>query len=201
LTLLVSVILVSAFQRLLLYEQAYGFSRLRTYTHVFIIWLGVLLFVLMILELTTKRSRFALAALLAALGFGVTLNLMNVDAFITHQNVLRAQAGNELDTAYLASLSPDAARVLWDFYQDAGLHAAVREEVGGVLACQAAFSSRPGSGELPWQSFNLARVNAVRLFQAHAPELAGYDARLNDYGAWVITVRGEERACVPEWWD
>jgi hypothetical protein len=32
--LLVTVMLASAFQRLVLYEQAYGFSRLRTYTHV-----------------------------------------------------------------------------------------------------------------------------------------------------------------------
>ncbi len=40
---LVGVMLVSAFQRLLLYEAAYGFSRLRMYTHIFMIWLGVLL--------------------------------------------------------------------------------------------------------------------------------------------------------------
>ena len=40
---LVIVMLVSAYQRLVLYETAYGFSRLRTYTHVFMIWLGLLL--------------------------------------------------------------------------------------------------------------------------------------------------------------
>ena len=39
---LVGVMLVSAFQRLYLYEQAFGFSRLRTYSHTFMIWLGVL---------------------------------------------------------------------------------------------------------------------------------------------------------------
>ena len=32
-----------AFQRLLLYEAAYGFTSLRTYTHIFIPWLGFLL--------------------------------------------------------------------------------------------------------------------------------------------------------------
>ena len=37
LVLLVLVILVSAFQRLLLYEAAYGFSEVRTYTHVFMV--------------------------------------------------------------------------------------------------------------------------------------------------------------------
>ncbi|MEA3350089.1 MAG: DUF4153 domain-containing protein, partial [Chloroflexota bacterium] len=40
---LVLVMLVSAFERLSLYEAVYGFSRLRTYPHVFMIWLGALL--------------------------------------------------------------------------------------------------------------------------------------------------------------
>ena len=40
---LVLVMLVSAYKRLVLYETAYGFSELRTYTHVFMIWLGLLL--------------------------------------------------------------------------------------------------------------------------------------------------------------
>ena len=39
---LVLVMLISAFQRLALYESAYGFSRLRAYTHVFMIWLALL---------------------------------------------------------------------------------------------------------------------------------------------------------------
>ena len=40
---LLLVMLLSAYQRLGLYEAAYGFSRLRTYTHVFLIWIGLLL--------------------------------------------------------------------------------------------------------------------------------------------------------------
>jgi hypothetical protein len=40
---LLLVMLVSAYQRLVLYEAAYGFSRLRTYTHVFLVWIGLLL--------------------------------------------------------------------------------------------------------------------------------------------------------------
>ena len=58
---LVSVILVSSFQRLQLYEDVYGFTRLRTYTHVFIIWLGALLLAVSLLELFQKQGFFALA--------------------------------------------------------------------------------------------------------------------------------------------
>ncbi|MBN1668619.1 MAG: DUF4173 domain-containing protein, partial [Anaerolineales bacterium] len=43
LVLLVGVMLVSAFQRLHLLEQAYGFTRLRMYSHIFMLWLGALL--------------------------------------------------------------------------------------------------------------------------------------------------------------
>ena len=48
---LLLVMLFSAFKRLGLYEEAYGFSRLRTYTHVFLIWLGLLLVVTIALEI------------------------------------------------------------------------------------------------------------------------------------------------------
>ena len=90
---LVSVILVSSFQRLLLYEDAYGFTRLRTYTHVFIIWLGALLLAVSLLELFQKQGYFALATLAAAIGFVVTLNVINVDGFIARQNVARMANG------------------------------------------------------------------------------------------------------------
>ncbi len=48
---LVMVMLVSAYERLLLYETAYGFSRLRTYTHVALVWIGILLAAVVVLEI------------------------------------------------------------------------------------------------------------------------------------------------------
>ena len=57
---LVIVMLVSAFQRLMLYEEAYGFSRLRTYTHVFMIWLGLLLVTVVVLEVLRRERRAGL---------------------------------------------------------------------------------------------------------------------------------------------
>ena len=84
---LVSVILVSSFQRLQLYESAYGFTRLRTYTHVFIFWLGALLLAVSVLEVFKRQRHFALAALIAGMGFVATLDIINVDGFIVRQNV------------------------------------------------------------------------------------------------------------------
>jgi hypothetical protein len=194
LTILIGVILLSAYQRLLLYETAYGFSRLRTYTHVFIIWLGILLLILMLLELFSRLRLFALASLLVAVGFGISLNLMPVDGFIARQNILQAQNGDELDSPYLVSLSFDAAPTLWQMYADPKLNASIREQIGGVLACQAAL--KPPT-DLPWQGFNLSSYQAERLFQAHQSELYGYNAHLDNYGNWVVMVNSKLQNCQP----
>ena len=196
LTLLVGVILVSAYQRLELYETAYGFTRLRTYTHAFIIWLGVLLGILLLLELVGKLRSFTLAALLVAAAFGVTLNLLPVDGFIARQNIQRAVEGAELDSAYLLFLSLDATDDLWRLYQDDGIDAAVHEQIGGVLACQAALNQ---PDDRPWQGFHLARNQAMQLFESEAQELARYNARLDEY-IWVVTVNGKTQECLMDAW-
>ena len=51
--------LVSAFKRLLLYEMAYGFTEMRIYPHVFMIWLGLLLGWFLV-TLWFKPGRFAI---------------------------------------------------------------------------------------------------------------------------------------------
>ncbi len=143
---LVGVILVSAFQRLLLYEAAFGFTRLRMYTHIFMIWLGALLAVVVVLEILRKERFFALAALLASIGFAATLVLLNVDAAIVHQNVARAPQGKGLDVPYLASLSPDSIPALVREFQDQSLPGMTRDGVGAVLVCHEEIDSKTGQG-------------------------------------------------------
>ena len=199
LTIQVGVMLVSAYQRLLLYEAAYGFTRLRTYTHAFIIWLGVLLGILLLLELLGKLRAFTLAAVLVAIAFGLTLNLLPVDGFIARQNIQRAVEGSELDNTYLLTLSLDATPDLWRLYQDEGIEAALHEKIGGVLACQAALNQ---PDDRPWQAFHLARDRAERLFQAQAAELERFDARYDERDLWVVTVNGTTQDClIFDWID
>jgi hypothetical protein len=66
---LVVVILISSFYRLNLLEDAYGFSRLRTYSHVFMIWLGILLAAVIGLEISGYRRGFAMSAFFVVIGF------------------------------------------------------------------------------------------------------------------------------------
>jgi len=121
---LVAVILASAYQRLLLYESAYGFSQIRIYSHTFMIWLGLLLAAIVVLEIKEHQRAFGLAMLGAVVGFAATLGAINVDGFIIHANLERARLGYELngdpdsyryqevDFDYLVDLSTDAVPAL-----------------------------------------------------------------------------------------
>lgn len=91
------VLLVSAFQRLLLYEEAFGFTRLRTVVHVFMVWLGLLLVALLGLQLADRVRMFLLAGLVAVVGFAGTLNVVGIDALIARHNLARATQRAELE--------------------------------------------------------------------------------------------------------
>ena len=195
---LVLVMLASAFRRLVLYETAYGFSRLRTYTHVFILWLALLLVAVVVLEFLHRERAFALAAVLASLGFVLSLGSMNVDGFIVRQNVARAVQGEEFDVSYLVDLSSDAVPSLATAYQTPSLPASVKEGVGVALACYAVNQSSDDES-LPWQSFHISRASATRLLKTLQVELQPYQIDDSNWPISVVTPSGEEYQCYTYW--
>jgi hypothetical protein len=119
------VILASAFQRMQLYELAYGFTQLRVYPHAFMVWLAIL-FALFLAALIARRVHlFASAALVVAIGFVMTMNVLNPDVFIVRQNLSRSDAVQPVDAAYLGSLSEDAIPDLLPLLDDPRYRAAV----------------------------------------------------------------------------
>jgi hypothetical protein len=191
---LVGVMLASAFQRLVLYEAAYGFSRLRAYTHVFLIWLGVLLAAVLVLDILRKERVFALAALLASIGFAATLTLLNVDGFIVRQNVARAAASSQLDVAYLASLSSDSVPALAAAYQDGSLPGTTRDAVGAALVCRGQVS--PVRGNQNWRSFTLSAWQADQAMGQVQTRLDTYQVLDDEWPTQVQTPLGEKYDCV-----
>lgn len=171
---LVLVILFSALQRLLLYENAYGFTRLRTYTHVFIPWLSFLLVATMALQLLRRERLFGSLLLVTAIGFALTFGVLNLDGFIAHQNVTRAQAGSSLDGAYLLGLSDDALPDIIRGFEQPGQPSGVRDTLGAVLACRV---FRLSQEEIqPWQSYHPGQA-AARYALAQV-DLTGYPVRV-----------------------
>lgn len=205
---LVIVMLVSAFQRLVLYETAYGFSAMRTYTHIFMIWLGLLLFATIVLEIIQRQRAFALMAVIAAVGFGITLNLINVEAFIVRQNVALAESGvmlepqsssgmeemqtsrYPLDMQYLNTLSSDAVPEMVAAFQRPNLSTHSKERLGAVLACKAA-AYEDLTYQPAWVSFHLSQSRAVESLRQVVEQLPTLEP--GEYGE--VQVQGDSFYC------
>ncbi|MCA1693843.1 MAG: DUF4173 domain-containing protein [Actinobacteria bacterium] len=108
LCVLTLVVLASALKRLGLYEEAYGFTRLRFLVHVTIIWLSGVLVTVMVAGLRWEARWLprVVVGLTALILLGV--NLMNPDGFIARRNIERFEATGKIDVGYLSTLSLDA---------------------------------------------------------------------------------------------
>lgn len=203
---LLMFMLLSAYQRLGLYESVYGFSRLRTYTHVFLVWIGLLLIATIALEVTRRERAFSLAVLIASIGFAASLAVLNVDTFIVNQNIQRElKEGNEsnaaLDAHYFIALSDDAIPAVVKAFKSDTLPASQREQLGATLAC---IQDRRNSNEHDesWQSFHFSRFNADKALAQIANDLKSYPVeQADDYSKYATTPSGEEFSCYAERFD
>jgi hypothetical protein len=106
------VVLASALRRLGLYEQAYGYTRLRLLADVNILWLGAVL-VLVVAALASGRAAWlARAIVLVSAAGALAFALANPDGRIASRNVDRYLDGGRIDGYYLTTLSADAAPAL-----------------------------------------------------------------------------------------
>lgn len=203
LVVLLLVMLVSAYQRLHLYEMVYGFSRLRTYTHVFLVWIGLLLVATIALEILRKERIFAFAMLIASIGFAASLPILNVDAFIVNQNIqreLNGDATEDLDSQYFIELSDDAIPPLVDALQSQTLPDTIHEKVAAALAC-IRYDRELNEREYPWQSFHFSRYNADNALALVENEIKNFDIDNSEYPAKAISPDGDEYPCSEYYYD
>jgi hypothetical protein len=108
------VMLVSAYSRLSMYEDAYGYTQLRLLVHGFMIMLGVWMAVALA---RIWYGRFSLAKIYIAIGVAsyVLMNYVNLDDRIATNNIARYEESGVMDFSYLDMLSPDAAPALLAF--------------------------------------------------------------------------------------
>ena len=169
---LVLVLLVSAMKRMALYEAAYGYTRLRVYTQVFMVALaGVLVW--RVVTLWWRPERFAIGAFVGALACLGALDLLNPDAFIARGNLERFTQGLSWDDAYVLALSEDAAPVF-------AAHLAEAPEDPLAPSLHEAFCrySEPMPGG--WPAFHLARHRAAALTPSRPCPVPGREAVVAD---------------------
>lgn len=105
------VVVASALHRMDLYQDAFGFTRLRLLVDVFEGWLGVLVIAVMISGIGLRGAWLARFAVLSAAVGLLGLAAVNPDAWIARHNLERYADTGKIDWAYLQDLSDDAVPV------------------------------------------------------------------------------------------
>lgn len=105
---LTGVILIAAWRRLNLYEDAYGFTRIRVMSKFFMVWLAILLGILLLAILRHQHTLFWLGGIGVMIAYVLTLNVVNLDAYIAAHNIERFADTGKIDIIHLVNLSDDA---------------------------------------------------------------------------------------------
>jgi hypothetical protein len=155
------VVVAAALHRLHLYEQAFGFTRLRLFMNAFESWLGAVV-VLVLLAGVRLRATWLARAVVASAAVGLlALGALDPDAFVAERNVDRYRATGKVDVSYLQQLSADAVPAVDRLPEPAR---------SCVLSGMAAVHPQPGR----LGGWNLGRARAADLIARH-PVVARVD--------------------------
>lgn len=110
------VLLVSAFMRLTMYEDAYGFTFTRVLAHSFMIFLMVIFAYTLVKIWLEKLSLFHFY-FIAALLYYVGINVVNLDQFVVEQNLTRYEKTGKIDIHYLNNMSATGTLGLIELYK------------------------------------------------------------------------------------
>lgn len=153
------IMLYSAYTRLALYEEAYGYTVIRFLVHAFMIFLALLL---VLAAVRVRLPRFPLIKWYIVMGLGayVLMNYVGMEAAIARLNLERYEQSGKLDGNYLLSLSSDAIPRL--------------SKLGGVVYPDMEERLR-GKLELlrekkDWQAFNLSDYRAKQALEKRFAE-------------------------------
>ena len=106
------VVVASALHRMHVYQDAYGFPRLRLLVDVFEGWLGVLVLATIAGGVALRAVWLPRFALFSGVALLLGLAAINPDAWIAQHNIDRYETSGKVDWTYLAGLSDDALPVL-----------------------------------------------------------------------------------------
>ncbi len=155
--ILLFVIMISALQRMRLYQREYGLTELRVYTTAFMGWLSLIFGWFVVTVLRQYRERFAFGAVVAGFLVIVALQIINPDALIVRTNVAQARAGRSFDADYTANLSADAVPEL--IFALPSLSRNEQRIVASHL-----LKWQPSAG---WRRWNWSRANAEKTVKAN----------------------------------
>lgn len=160
LVVLTLVVLASAFLRLRLYQDAYGWTELRFYVLAAISWLAAGA-IGAVGTIVANRSAWLLHGMLAlSVVFGLAFNAIGPVRFVADRNVDRGLAGERLDLAYLIGLGSDAVPAVIRSLNDRPLPPNVWQRHVDLMATASGLDDPRHDA---WQAWNLSREHARTL--------------------------------------
>ncbi|MEE6271779.1 DUF4153 domain-containing protein [Georgenia sp. MJ206] len=109
LCVLTLVVVASALFRMSVYQEAFGFTVLRVLVDAFELWLGLVVVLVLVAGVRWSGRWLPRAALVSGAVMLLVLGLGNTEAWVAQRNIERFEATGKIDTAYLGTLSADAA--------------------------------------------------------------------------------------------
>lgn len=161
------VMLISAFFRMYLYEQVYGFTYLRVFTHSFMLYIFALLMATLYKIFADKVHILKLYIIISLVAYTL-INYANVDVFIAKNNIARFHNDSkQLDINYLTNLSYEAVPELLEFLPELKEKA---PQTAAILENDLYIKKNNLKDFNAWQSFNFS-INRAK------EALAKYDLK------------------------
>ena len=147
-----AVMLCSAFMRLGLYEDAYGFTFTRVLVHSFMIFL-VIIFTYTLVKIWVDKLSLFHFYFISSLLYYTAISVINLDNIVVKQNMVRYEASGKIDVYYLSRMSYTGVLGLIDLYEKEG-------DIPGLQTILQDKKNEALSSSYSWQSYNLKREQA-----------------------------------------
>jgi hypothetical protein len=163
------VLLISAFYRMMVYEQAYGFTYLRVFVQAFMIML-FFLFIVNIIYIWYPKLPIIKSYFIISLAVYIIMNFANVDMIIAKNNIGRYYETGQIDMTYLKGLSYDAVPEMQKLLAsvkdspDQGKKQIAEDIIGYFEDKRIELEDQKS-----WQSFNISRYRAEKLLDKYLP--------------------------------
>lgn len=146
------VLLVSAYIRLSMYEEAYGFTMLRLLVQAFMIFL-TLIFVYTLITIWLRQLSLVRFYLLSSLIFYGLLNLVPLDQMVIQNNLKRFEQSGKIDVNYLNRMSSSGVMSLINLYH-------TRPDLPGLRETLERDKIEAVNDRASWRSYNLEKQQA-----------------------------------------
>ncbi|MEW9050154.1 MAG: DUF4173 domain-containing protein [Neobacillus sp.] len=144
-----AVMLSSAFLRLSMYEEAYGFSFIRVMAHSFMLFL-VVIFAYTLIKIWVEKLSLFHFYFISSLLYYTSINMIDIEQIIVTKNIERYETSGKIDLHYFNSLSYTGTLGLIELYDK-------NKEIPGLKDLLREKKQESFYENDSWQSYNLKR--------------------------------------------